>query len=168
MGARVALEVVRMAPERVAALALVSTGTHPVGPGEAEKRYALRDTGREQGMAALVADWLPPMIAPDNRPALLAPLAAMCEEQSLAAYEAQIAAMLSRPALEDLLPTLAMPVLSCTGALDVWSPPAQASDIAGSIPGATLEIVAEAGHFMPIERPEAFNAILARWLHQIA
>lgn len=168
MGARVALEVARRAPERVERLALVSTGTHPVAPGEADKRYALRDKGREQGMAALVADWLPPMIAPDNRPGLLAPLTAMCMEQGLAAFEAQIEALLSRPALEDLLPTLSMPVLSCTGALDGWSPPEQAAAIADAIPGAMLEIVADAGHFLPLERPQAFTDIIARWLGQPA
>ncbi|KAH2824555.1 hypothetical protein KXV85_000609, partial [Aspergillus fumigatus] len=119
MGARVALEVARRAPERVERLALVSTGTHPVGPGEADKRYALRDKGREYGMEALVADWLPPMIAPDNQSALAGPLTSMCLEQGLSAFEAQIAALLSRPALEDFLPTLRMPVLSCTGALDL-------------------------------------------------
>lgn len=168
MGARVALEVARRAPERVERLALVSTGTHPVGPGEADKRYALRDKGREYGMEALVADWLPPMIAPDNQSALTGPLTAMCLEQGLSAFEAQIAALLSRPVLEDFLPTLRMPVLSCTGALDLWSPPEQAKAIAQAIPGANLEIVPEAGHFLPIERPQAFNAIIARWLTQRA
>src|SRR4051794_37969107 len=41
MGARVALEMVRAAPERVERLALLDTGTHPVRPGEAEKRQEL-------------------------------------------------------------------------------------------------------------------------------
>lgn len=168
MGARVAIEVARLAPHRVERLALVSTGTHPVGAGEAEKRYALRNKGREHGMAALVSDWLPPMIAPDNRPALMAPLTTMCLEQGLSAFEAQIEALLSRPALEDFLPTLSMPVLSCTGALDAWSPPQQAQAIADAIPGATLAIVPEAGHFLPVERPQAFNNIIADWLHQPA
>ncbi|RVU03754.1 alpha/beta hydrolase [Novosphingobium umbonatum] len=165
MGARVALEAYRMAPERIDRLALVSTGTHPVAQGEAEKRYALRDLGREQGMAALVDQWLPPMIAPDNRPALYAPLHAMAAEQGLPAFEAQITALLSRPTLESLLPTITCPLLSCTGALDAWSPPAQAQAIADAAPRATLEIIPEAGHFLPIERAEAFNAAIARWLN---
>ena len=164
MGARVALEIYRRAPDRVERLALVSTGTHPVGAGEAAKRHALRDIGRTQGMAALVDQWLPPMIAPDNRPALYAPLHAMASEQGLDAYEAQIHALLTRPPLEDLLPRITCPVLSCTGALDAWSPPAQAEAIAQACPNATLEIIDEAGHFLPIERPALFNAAIARWL----
>ena len=38
MGARVALEIVRIAPQRVERLALLDTGTHAVRPGEQEKR----------------------------------------------------------------------------------------------------------------------------------
>src|SRR4051794_6153228 len=65
MGARVALEIVRAAPGRVERLALLDTGTHPVGAGEAEKRQALVDLARRDGMAALAAAWLPPMVHPD-------------------------------------------------------------------------------------------------------
>ncbi|MFN7196434.1 MAG: alpha/beta fold hydrolase, partial [Hylemonella sp.] len=43
MGGRVALEVLRLAPERVERLALLSTGTHPLAAGEAgEKEKAGR------------------------------------------------------------------------------------------------------------------------------
>jgi pimeloyl-ACP methyl ester carboxylesterase len=56
MGARIALEIYRRAPERVGRLALISTGVHPVAPGEADKRHALRDLGRSAGMAARESD----------------------------------------------------------------------------------------------------------------
>ncbi|HBH39917.1 MAG TPA: alpha/beta hydrolase, partial [Curvibacter sp.] len=38
MGGRVALEVMRLAPQRVARLALLSTGTHPLAAGEAGEK----------------------------------------------------------------------------------------------------------------------------------
>ncbi|NBC36725.1 alpha/beta fold hydrolase [Novosphingobium sp. FSY-8] len=168
MGARVALEVIRIAPARVAALALVSTGVHPVANGEADKRHALRDIGRMQGMAALVDKWLPPMIATPAHERLYAPMRAMCIAQGLPAYEAQIKALLHRPEVDSLLPTIACPTLSCTGALDVWSPPAQHEAMAAIIPGASLTIVPNAGHFLPAEQPEALNAAIAAWLDRIA
>jgi pimeloyl-ACP methyl ester carboxylesterase len=167
MGARVALEVVRAAPERVAALALVSTGVHGVSEGEAPKRHALRDLGRMQGMAALVDRWLPPMIATPAHARLYAPLRAMCIAQGLPAYEAQITALLSRPEVESLLPAITCPLLSCTGEADVWSPPAQAQAIAAAVPGATLTIVPDSGHFLPAENPQALNAAIADWLARI-
>ncbi len=37
MGARVALEAFRLAPERIERIALLSTGIHPVRPGEASR-----------------------------------------------------------------------------------------------------------------------------------
>jgi pimeloyl-ACP methyl ester carboxylesterase len=166
MGARVALEVVRAAPDRVERLTLVSTGVHGVRPGEAEKRYALRDLGRDNGMGALVDAWLPPMVAPANRcrEALMASLTTMCVEAGLDVYEAQIAALLARPELDTLLPTIACPTLVATGAEDVWSPPEQHRAIATAIANATLCIIEGAGHMLPAEEPQALNRAIARWL----
>ncbi|HZU64782.1 MAG TPA: alpha/beta fold hydrolase [Novosphingobium sp.] len=164
MGGRVALEMLRLAPERVARIALVSTGIHPTAPGEAEKRHALVDLGRTQGMAALVDSWLPPMIAPGNRSAHAAPLHAMCMAQGLDAFAAQVEALLARPATDAALAAIRVPTLVCTGALDLWSPADQHEVIAARIAGARLEIVEGAGHFLPVERAEAFNAAIASWL----
>ncbi len=166
MGGRVALEIVRAAPHRVERLALVSTGVHEIRPGEAAKRHALRDLGREQGMAALVAAWLPPMIAAENarNEALVASLSQMCIDAGLARYEAQVAALLSRPEVESLLPRITCPTLVATGSLDVWSPPAQHQDIAAAVPNATLHSIAGAGHMLPAENPQAMNDAIRAWL----
>jgi pimeloyl-ACP methyl ester carboxylesterase len=169
MGARVALEIVRSAGDRVDRLALLSTGIHLPGEGEAAKRYALRDLGREHGMAALVDAWLPPMIAPSRqRDDLYEQLRAMCIDAGLARFEAQIAALLSRPEVESLLPTIACPTLVAVGSEDRWSPPAQHEAIAALIPGARLVVIEGAGHMLPAERPDALNAAIADWLEQPA
>lgn len=166
LGARVALEVVRRAPGRVTRLALVSTGVHLPAPTEAPKRHALRDLGREQGMPALVDAWLPPMVAPARRgdAAFMAPLRAMCIDAGLPRFEAQIAALLNRPEVESLLPRLTCPVLVATGSEDRWSPPEQHAAMAALVPDARLIVVEGAGHMLPVEAPEAFNAAIADWL----
>lgn len=168
MGARVALEVFRLAPHRVERIALVSTGVHLPGPDEAPKRYALRDIGRRQGMAALVDAWLPPMIGPagTSGAALYRRLRAMCVEAGLERFEAQIAALLNRPEVESLLPRIRVPALVAVGSDDRWSPPDQHRAMAALIPGARLEIIEGAGHMLPAERPEALNATVAGWLAQ--
>ena len=56
MGGRVALELFRLAPDRVRRLALSSTGVHSLGESEPEKRHALKAIGHEQGYEALVDD----------------------------------------------------------------------------------------------------------------
>ncbi len=166
MGARVALEIVRQAPERVARLALASTGTHDVRPGEREGRYRLRDLGREQGAAALVDAWLPPMLGADaaRDPGLVAHLRAMCIAAGVDAFTAQAEALLSRPSLADLLPQVAVPTLVIVGSEDRWAPVEQHAAIAAAIPGAQLRVIADAGHMLPAERPAAFNAALSEWL----
>jgi pimeloyl-ACP methyl ester carboxylesterase len=166
MGARVALEVFRLAPDRVARLALVSTGVHLPSMEEAPKRHALRDLGRQKGMAALVDAWLPPMVAPARQSdqALIAPLRRMCIDAGLARFEAQIGALLARPEVESLLPRIAVPTLVAVGSDDRWSPPAQHEDFAAHIPGATLAVIEGAGHMLPAEAPDALNAAIAAWL----
>ena len=166
MGARVALEIVRLAPDRVARLALVSTGVHLPTPAEAPKRHALRDLGRAQGIAALVDAWLPPMVAPVRQgdAALMAPLRDMCIEAGLEQFEAQIAALLGRREVESLLPTITCPVLVAVGADDIWSPPVQHAAMASLIPQARLVVIAGSGHMLPVEAPHAFNQAIADWL----
>lgn len=166
MGARVALEVVRKVPDRVERLALVDTGVHPVKPGEREGRYKLRDLGRDQGMAALVAQWLPPMMgfAGLRDEALMDLLYAMAVDAGLTTFEAQIEALLHRPSVDALLPAIACPTVAIVGRQDQWSPVAQHEAIAAAIPGAQLRVVERAGHMMPAEAPLAFNAQVQDWL----
>lgn len=166
MGARVALEVFRLAPERVERIALLDTGVHPPGPGEAEKRRALHDLGRREGMGALVDAWLPPMVHPDRRDeaVLIDPLRAMCVEAGLDAYSRQIEALIARPDQRPLLGLIRCPALVATGRQDDWSPPEQHRAIAAALPDADLVIFEDCGHMSPAERPDAVNAALGDWL----
>lgn len=166
MGGRVALEVVRLAPERVRRLALVSTGVHSVQPGEPEKRAGLLEINREEGIEALTEAWLPPMVAPGrvDDEALMAPLRTMCHRAGSAVFEAQIAALLGRPEQESLLPTITCPTLVMTGSLDSWSPPAQHERIAAALPDSELVIVEGAGHMIMAEAPDAVNSAISAWL----
>jgi pimeloyl-ACP methyl ester carboxylesterase len=170
MGARVALEIWRKAPERVARLALVDTGIHPVREGEREGRYRLRDLGRSHGMAALVDAWLPPMMGDRARDdtGLMDRLRDMAISAGIEVFEAQIEALLNRPTLDSLLPTIDCPVLVAVGRDDRWSPVEQHEAIAAAIPGAALQVVDGAGHMMPAEQPSAFSRIVRDWLSQPA
>jgi pimeloyl-ACP methyl ester carboxylesterase len=166
MGARVAIEIWRRAPERIDRLALVSTGTHLPREGEAAKRHALLDLGRREGAGALVDAWLPPMFAPSHRgdAALVDPIRTMCVEQGVDAYAAQIAALLTRPEIDSLLPAIGVPVLVAVGEHDGWATPEQHAAFAAQVPGATLTIIPGAGHMLPVEAPGPFNAAIRDWL----
>ena len=166
MGGRVALELFRLAPQRVRRLALSNTGVHSLGASEPEKRYALRAIGHERGYEALVDTWLPPMVAEANRarPELYGPMRQMSLDAGQAVFDAQIAALLGRAEQESLQPQITCPPLVMTGELDTWSPPARHEGIAAAIPDTNLVIVTGAGHMLPLEAPEAVNSAIAAWL----
>ena len=166
MGGRVALEVWRLAPERVRRLALSSTGVHSVKQGEPEKRAALQQVGYDSGFPALVDRWLPPMVAPANRarPEIYDPMRRMCLDAGQDRFDADIRALVGRPVQDDLPERIACPTLVMTGECDGWAPPEQHRALAERMPDARLVIVPGAGHMLPLEAPDAVNAAIADWL----
>ena len=169
MGGRVALEVVRLAPDRVSGLALLNTGVHTVRDGEPESRGRLLRLASEHGMSALAAEWLPPMMAGSSgRTAELMPrLIAMVERSTPDSYAGQINALLHRPEALSVLPTIDVPTLLLSGSGDTWSPVSQHETMRRRIPHATLFEIHAAGHMAPIERPDAVALALREWLAQI-
>jgi len=166
MGARVALEVLRLAPERIERLALLDTGVHPQRTGEREKRVALLDLGRAHGMEAMVDAWLPPMVHPSRRSdaAFLAPMRTMCIEAGLAAYERQMEALLARPDATAALALVKVPTLLGVGRQDEWSPVPQHEAIAAQLPDARLTVFEDSGHMAPVEAADQVNHALRQWL----
>ncbi|MBU3740337.1 MAG: alpha/beta hydrolase [Rhodoferax sp.] len=170
MGGRVALEVLRLAPERVSHLALLDTGTHPLAGGEAGQketagRMALLDLARSQGMRVMGRQWLGGMVHPNLRDTpLFESMLDMIERSSPAQFAAQIRALLARPDAAPLLDGIRCPTLVLTGRQDLWSPPAQHAAMAQAIPGAVLSIVEDCGHMSTLEQAPAVNAALAAWL----
>ncbi len=172
MGGRVALHVMRLAPQRVQRLALLSTGTHPLAQGaagekEIQGRMDLLKIAREQGMRAMAQSWARGMVHPDRLDTpLYEAVLDMLERGSAAQFAAQINALLNRPDATDLLPTIQCPTLVLTGREDSWAGPAQHEAMAAAIPGATLTIVEHCGHMCTMEQPEAISQALAQWLAQ--
>ena len=60
LGGRIALEAVRLAPDRIERLALLDTGVGPVRPNEEASRLALVRKEHEEGMDAVEEDWMQP------------------------------------------------------------------------------------------------------------
>lgn len=171
MGGRVALEVVRLAPHRVTRLALMDTGSQPRAAGEpgaqeAAKRHALLAVARSQGVRAMAQVWVQGMVHPARLQdaALMEAVVAMFSHKSADVFAAQIEALLARPDASEVLRGLRIPTLLQCGAQDAWSPPAQHEAMRVLAPHAVLDVIADAGHMAPMERPEAVAASLSRWL----
>lgn len=171
MGGRVAMEVLRQAPQRVSHVALMNTGHLPraageAGAQEAAKRHALLEVARTQGVRAMAQTWVQGMVHPDRLrdAALIEAVVAMFARKNADVFAAQIEALLARPDASDVLHKLAVPTLLQCGAQDSWSPPTQHADMQALAPHAVLGVVADAGHMAPMERPAAVAQGLARWL----
>lgn len=169
MGGRVALEMWRQAPARMAGLALLDTGVHARQPQEVAGRMRLVDLAMTEGMTAVCEAWLPPMMgAPAERiRALMPALTAMVLRQTPASFAGQIKALLERPDATALLPDIAVPTLVATGRQDHWASVAQHEAIHRAIPGSRLAVIEAAGHMAPCEQPAAVAALLNSWLEAI-
>lgn len=166
MGARVAFEMVRIAPQRISGLAVFDTGIHPYRTGEEIRRNRLVKLAYEKGMTALAEGWLPKMVHPDRLTdkQLMGALKEMVERKTPLIHEQQIHALLNRPIAEDYVHQIFCPTLVGVGRQDAWSPVERHQKIQQKIAGATLEIIENAGHFAPMEQPQIFSKILRQWI----
>jgi 2-succinyl-6-hydroxy-2,4-cyclohexadiene-1-carboxylate synthase len=164
MGARLALAFAVRHPERVASLVLVGGRAGIEDPDEREaRRRADEDLAARieaRGVDAFVDEWLAqPLLASQRR---LGPDFVAAERRARVGNDArELAASLRslgpgvQPPLFDFLPALQVPVLLVAGALDGRFVDL-ARDLARRLPQAEVCRVADAGHAVHLERPEAF------------
>jgi len=172
MGGRVALEVMRLAPRRVRRLALLGTGYRVKESGEAgaeelRKRQVLLDIARTQGVRAMAAEWVKPMVAPSrlSDPIFVEQIIAMICRKSEDIFKRQIKALIERPDASDVLSQVQIPTLVMAGAFDSWATPAQHQEIANHIPAKPeVAVIAPSGHMMMMEEPQLVAQQLNQWL----
>jgi len=172
MGGRVALEVYRVAPHRVERIALLNTGYLPLAAGvageeETRKRGELVALAQSQGMRAMVAQWLPPMIDSRriNDAQLVNSIIEMMSRKTPGIFAAEVRALLARPDATAVLEQIQCPALLLTGREDGWSGPAQHSAMAAKIAGSQLVVVPDCGHMSTMERPAEVAAALRAWIY---
>lgn len=170
MGGRVALEVMRLAPERVELLALLDTGVHPLpggtaGDAEREGRMALVGLAQREGMRAMGAQWAQRMVHPRHlNTELFEAIVQMIGRSSPAQFWAQQTSLLNRPDASADLAAVGCPTLILCGEQDSWSPPAQHRAMQSLVPHAALEIIPECGHMATMEAPGSVSEAMHRWL----
>jgi pimeloyl-ACP methyl ester carboxylesterase len=165
MGGRIAMDMARIAPDRLRGLVLANTGHHPKREGEEIKRQSMIDLAH-QGMDRLADQWLPQMLDPARvaDAGIMLELRAMVLRADAAMHERQIRALIGRPNASAYLNTIDCPVLLIVGRQDGWSPIVQHEEIAASVKDAELVVIENAGHFAPVERPQDVTAAITRWL----
>ncbi len=170
MGGRVALEMFRIAPQRIRGIALLDTGTQALAGGEAGEREVagrleLVEIAQRDGMATMAERWVQGMVWKPRlaEKPLIDGIVAMFARGSARVFAAQIRALIARPDAGELLPRIACPTLVLCGEDDSWAPAARHREMAQRITGATLVLVPECGHMCTVERPQAVTQALLDW-----
>ena len=167
LGAMVAQEFALAHPGRVRSLALLA-GSGRFGPpgGSWQKRFVaerLAPLDAGLGMADIAARALPLLFAgavePAHRELARSALAAV----PAATYRAALGMLATFDAL-DRLPTLRLPALVVGGEHDPMAPHESLRRLRDALPGARLEIVPGAGHWLGLECPKTLNALLREFL----
>ena len=170
MGGRVALEIARMAPQRVERLALLDTGMEPIAAGEAgaserAKRKALLDKALENGMREMGGQWARGMVHPGRLDTpLFDEVLDMVARFTPSIFAAQIDALLGRPDATAVLQALNCPTLLVCGRQDLWSPLSRHERMQQLCPGAELVVIEDSGHMSTMEQPEQVSKALADWM----
>jgi pimeloyl-ACP methyl ester carboxylesterase len=166
MGGYIAYEIVRQAPERVARLALLDTGSRADTPERTAARRELIAIAEREGVGRAQELLMPALIHPArlSDKGLVDTVLQMAADTGLEAFRRQEEAIIGRPDNRPFLASIRCPTLVVVGREDALTPPGLAREIADGIPGAGLEIIPDCGHLSTLERPEAVSRALRAWL----
>jgi pimeloyl-ACP methyl ester carboxylesterase len=166
MGGYVAFAMMRLAPERIAKLALLDTSARPDLPEQKagrEKFIAMAQAGK---LNDVVETLTPKFLHRDHAKdeGLKKIVRDMASETGTDAFVRQQKAIMNRHDSRPLLSEIGCPTLVLVGEGDELTPPELAREIAADILGSRLVVVPSCGHLSTIEKPEAVGAAMIEWL----
>ncbi|MGB6229431.1 MAG: alpha/beta hydrolase [Litorimonas sp.] len=167
MGGIVALECLRQAPKRITGLVLIATNPGADRPDRLPVRLRQQKAVIRGGLERVVTDELMPNYfaeANAGRHELAKHVLEMATSVGPEAFVSQSEALRQRDDLWPTLDTFDKPVLILCGSEDRVCPPDLHYRIADASEDSTLQIVAEAGHMLPIEQPAAVRSHIGDWL----
>jgi pimeloyl-ACP methyl ester carboxylesterase len=152
----------------VASVALVAPYQVPSEVGKQGLRGRAQQARRE-GMSAVADATVLAATAAETRrerPELAAFVRELVMRQDPRSYAQTCDAIVAlEPAAVE---TLRCPALVVTGDQDATAPPEVARAIADRIPGATYQLLAQCGHWTPIEQATALNDVLLEFLFSVS
>lgn len=166
MGGITAMEIMRLAPERVTRLALMDTNYLP----DTDERRAGRDVQINKaisgGLYDIMRDEMKPSYLADGprKDEILDLCMEMAETLGPDVFAQQSRALQARRDQTDTLKQIAVPTLILCGREDTLCPIERHEQMQNLIKGAKLHIIDGAGHLPVLERPGVTNDILETWL----
>ena len=161
MGGYVAMQILRDAPERVAALLLIDTRETPDSDeGRAGRLKSAADV-EANGIGSVVESMLPKMVHSESlRPQVRAIMETSSKEGVIAALKA----MAARPDSAETLRNVSVAALVVVGDRDVITPPSDAERMVAMIPNAEMAPIARAGHLANYEGAAQLNPLVTAFL----
>ncbi|MFD7660134.1 alpha/beta fold hydrolase [Actinosynnema sp. NPDC059797] len=170
MGGQIVMEVHRSHPERIGAMILADTSPEADTPAGGDTRRAVAERLLREGLAPYADEVLDKMITPRNvrdLPEVAEHVLRMMRGTSPEGAAAALRGRAERPDYVGSLARATVPVLVVVGAEDEYTPVEVARRMHAVIPGATLAVIEGAGHLPNLERPEAFNEVVGRFLAEV-
>lgn len=166
MGGMIAQQLTLTAPDRVCTLSLLDTFARPGATGEG--MGAMADQVEAGGLDALAGGFQAMVFAASTlagKPDLIERFDTQFRGNTPACLAWDMRAIAAIDTYDQLSSISVSTVVLC-GAEDNLTPRPMAEELAAAIPGATLEIVPDAGHFSNIENPDFVNQVLGKQLEQ--
>lgn len=171
MGGYVAMELLRQAPQRVTALALIDTKPGADPPEARQNRLRIAADVEATGDTAALADVMLPTLLGSTtraaRPEVVDRVRRLVESADPAGVAWAQRAMAVRPDSVATLASYARPALVVWGEQDVLSPRADQDAMLAALPDARLEVIRDAGHLAVLEAPDAVARALVQLLGRL-
>ena len=167
MGGYILFTFYRKYAERVKGLVLADTRPQADTEEGKEARFQMAQTAYQKGPSAIADIMIPKLLSPATvrtRPQIVQKVRSMIEGNQMSGIVGDLMAMAERPDSIPLLKQIACPAQIIVGELDQATPPADARLMADQIPGARLAIIPGAAHLSNLEKPDAFNQIVASFV----
>lgn len=174
MGGRVAFEVMRRAPERVAGLAVLDAAYRGMpaceaGKRERAERNELLEVALSKGMRAMALHWMRRIIDPSrlSDEPLTTSIIEMMSRKSTGIYAAQVKALLERSDATPVLSNIRCPTIVLCGRGDKVGPLSVHREMAALISQSKLVVIEKCGHMATMERPGEVTSAMTEWLKSL-
>jgi pimeloyl-ACP methyl ester carboxylesterase len=167
LGGFIALEALRLGPDRVAGVVLLSGNAFPDNLANAHARRDDVAAGRREGLRAFMKRRRGTLVSPARADSddVVDLIADMADAEGDDVHARQAEMNIHRPDFRRVVAVSDRPILALAGAQDRVCPQDRYLDLQ-RVPNVTLKMVECAGHFLPLEAPAACSDAIEEFLKE--
>jgi pimeloyl-ACP methyl ester carboxylesterase len=172
MGGFIGQRIAARRPELIRSLILLDTSADPEDPASARKDRLLANIFRLVGLGPVRKPTMKLMFGPTfradpNSEPIIAEWVRRLARCDRGAMRQAVMGVANRNGVLAEIGAITAATLVVVGEHDAATPPERSRTIAGAIPGARLEIVANSGHSSTVEQPAALTSLIQSFLTEV-